>query len=383
MSNQSQIKPLDMLPVSDFDYKLPPELIAQEPAPERDCSRLMVLDRAAKTIRHHVFKDILQFLNPGDTLVLNNTKVIPAKLVGTKVGGGARIEVLLISKDKEGAQNFALVQECKKQKWMCLVKPGKRLKVGSEVVFGNGELRAKVIEKKESGEQIFEFECQGDFERLIEKLGETPLPPYIRQKVAHPSGWDLRERYQTVYAKNPGAVAAPTAGLHFTPELLDKIKHKGIEVVYLTLHTGMGTFLPMRTDYVEEHKMHKEYFEISDQTIFAIKKAKRVIAVGTTVVRALESFRGELYGETDLFIYPGYKFKVVDAIITNFHWPRSSLIVLVSAFAQASSYALQASEDTSADKSAFAGRDFIMRAYEEAILERYRFYSFGDAMLIL
>lgn len=350
---------------SDFDYNLPEELIAHEPAKKRDHSRLMVLDRQKQSIQHKYFYNIVDYLNPGDLLVLNDTKVIPARLFGEKVGGGAKVEVFLVSR-KQSA-------ESSQQIWKCLVKPGKRLKVGTEVVFGKGELIGKVVEKLETGEQIIEFSSENDFWETVHKLGQVPLPPYIKTQVT-----DYRllsTAYQTVYADKAGASAAPTAGLHFTPELLEKIKAKGIKVAYVTLHTGLATFQPVRTDNISEHQMHVEYFEVPEETVEAIRNAKRVIAVGTTVVRTLESIniasktctelcRGalRLKGNSDLFIYPGFKFKVVNAIITNFHWPKSTLIMLVSAF---------------------AGKDFTMNAYQQAIQNRYRFFSFGDAMMIL
>ena len=332
---------------SDFDYNLPEELIAHEPAKQRDHSRLMVLEREHQTIEHKHFYDLIDYLKPGDVLVLNDTKVIPARLFGIKEEGGAKIEILLVNR---------LPSDTTSQIWKCLVKPGKRLKVGSKVSFAEGELLGNVVEKLETGEQIIEF--TGDFFDVIYRYGETPLPPYIKSENRNPKS-ELIRKYQTVYAEKDGASAAPTAGLHFTPKLLKDIEKKGVEIKYLTLHTGLGTFLPVRTDDIKEHKMHEEYFEIPKETAEAVKQAKRVVAVGTTVVRALES--GGVDGSTDLFIYPGYKFKVVDALITNFHWPKSTLIMLVAAF---------------------AGKDFVMKAYQEAIKEKYRFYSFGDVMLI-
>ncbi|NQT30281.1 MAG: tRNA preQ1(34) S-adenosylmethionine ribosyltransferase-isomerase QueA [Candidatus Saganbacteria bacterium] len=370
-----------MLKTSNFDYNFPDELIAHEPSKKRDQSRLMVLDSTKHTISHKHFSDILDYLKPGDLLVLNDTKVIPARLFGTKVGGGARIEVLLIKRDpiekacgKQKVENRQSRIENRKTTWECLVKPGKRLKVGSKVRFGKGELVGTVIEKLESGEQIIEFVSRGGFWKVLHKLGKIPLPPYINTKLQvtnykkfKNSKLKLDKRYQTVYANRPGASAAPTAGLHFTPNLLKKIKAKGVKIAYLTLHTGLATFLPVRVDNLAEHKMHSESFAVPPETIKAIKKAKRVIAVGTTVVRALESSRvprspSQLFGETNLFIYPGYKFKTVDAMITNFHWPRSTLIMLVSAF---------------------AGKEFVRKAYKAAIRQKYRFFSFGDAMLIV
>lgn len=310
---------------------------------------MMVLDRSAKTIGHKHFYDISDYLNPGDLLVLNDTKVIPANLVGKKVEGEAKVEVLL-----------SKPLDIEKKIFVCLVKPGKRLKVGSKVAFGDGRLTGKVLEKLEGGEQIIEFEAQGDFWETVHGIGEVPLPPYIKAKS------NLDDRYQTIYAKQDGASAAPTAGLHFTPELLEKIKAKGVKVAYLTLHTGLATFRPVWTEEIEEHQMHSEYYDVPKETVEEIQKAKRVIAVGTTVVRTLEtvfaSKTPRLKGESDLFIFPGYKFKIVDVMITNFHWPKSTLIMLVSAF---------------------AGKDFVMSAYQKAIDEKYRFFSFGDAMLIL
>ncbi len=329
---------------SDFDYKLPESLIAHTPVKRRDHSRLLVIDRNKHSLQHKHFYDIIDYLNPGDLLVLNDTKVIPARMIGRKEAGSAKIEVFLVNQTSDSMT------------WKCLVKPGKRLKVGSKVVFGKGKLVGTVLKKIETGEQIIHFKCKGNFWKIIAKLGKVPLPPYIKKA-------NKRERYQTVYADKLGASAAPTAGLHFTNSLLRKIKKKGVKIAYITLHTGLGTFLPVRTENIKDHKMHLEYYEIPMKTVNAIKKAKRVIAVGTTSVRALESSRVPRYSsQTDLFIYPDYKFKVIDAMITNFHWPKSSLIMLVSAF---------------------AGKDFMMEAYQEAIKRKYRFFSFGDAMLIL
>jgi S-adenosylmethionine:tRNA ribosyltransferase-isomerase len=340
-----------MVKTSDFDYKFPEELIAHEPAKDRDGSRLMVLNRAEQTFEHSNFHNVIDYLLPGDLLVLNNTKVIPANLIGVKEEGGAKVEILLVSRQSSAAG---------KQVWLCLVRPGKRLKVGSRAVFANGRLVGTVLEKLASGEQLIEFESQQDFWQVVHEVGELPLPPYIKPK------GDVSARYQTVYAKNEGASAAPTAGLHFTPKLLEEIKAKGINIAYITLHTGLATFKPVRTENIEDHVMHAEYFEVPQETVKAIQKAKRVIAVGTTVVRTLEtnfaSKTQRLKGESNLFIYPGYQCKVVNALITNFHWPKSTLIMLVSAF---------------------AGKDFIMKAYQEAIREKYRFFSFGDAMLII
>jgi S-adenosylmethionine:tRNA ribosyltransferase-isomerase len=348
-----------MTKVSDFDFEVPPELVAQEPAAERDHSRLMVLDRAQQTIAHKHFYDIAEYFKPGDLLVLNDTKVMPANLVGRKEEGGGKVEVLLVS--SHGSRVTS--------RWECLVKPGKRLKVGSRVIFGENEIVGTVIEKTDSGEQIIEF--AGDLDKYMRKAGELPLPPYIRRPATSDSRLD--DRYQTVYADKEGASAAPTAGLHFTPELLDKIRAKRVKTANVTLHTGLATFKPIYADNIEDHKMHSEYFEISEETIEAVRAAERVIAVGTTSVRALEAYADEILttktprrqghkGETNLYITPGYKFKIVDAMITNFHWPRTTLILLVSAF---------------------AGKDFILEAYNTAIDKEYRFFSFGDAMLIL
>ena len=336
-------------------------MIAHEPAAKRDHSRLMVLERGSQGIEHKRFFNILDHLGPGDLLVLNDTRVIPANLVGFKAEGGAKIEVLLTKP-----------LDLERKTFVCLVRPGKRLKVGSRVIFGDGDLVGTVLEKLADGEQVIEFEVHGDFWSIVHGLGEVPLPPYINSKIQAPnskqipsSKSQLSKRYQTVYAKQDGASAAPTAGLHFTPELLEKVKAKGVEIAYLTLHTGLATFRPVWAENIEEHRMHAEQFEVPEQTIEAVQKAKRVVAVGTTVVRALEAIWGKgrgTRGETDLFIYPGYEFKIVDAMITNFHWPKSTLIMLVCAF---------------------AGRDFVMQAYQEAIRENYRLFSFGDAMLIL
>ncbi|MDD5593476.1 MAG: tRNA preQ1(34) S-adenosylmethionine ribosyltransferase-isomerase QueA [Candidatus Margulisbacteria bacterium] len=346
---------------SEFDFHVPAELIAHEPTAERDQSRLMVLDRARQTIDHRHFYDIIDYLSPGDLLVLNDTKVMPANLIGKKEDGGAKVEVLLVSRKPN--------TESRTQEWECLVKPGKRLKVGSKVLFGD-DVVGTVLEKTESGEQIIEFE--GDLAGFMKRSGEVPLPPYIKNSELQTPNSELTNRYQTVYAAKEGASAAPTAGLHFTPELLQKIKNKGVGVSYVTLHTGLATFKPVYAENVEDHKMYYESYEVPPETIEAIKKARRVIAAGTTSVRTLEAIASELTtktqrheglkGETNLFIYPGYKFKLVDAMITNFHWPRTTLIMLVSAL---------------------AGKDFIMRAYQAAIEEKYRFFSFGDAMLIL
>jgi S-adenosylmethionine:tRNA ribosyltransferase-isomerase len=368
---------------SDFDFQVPPELIAQQPADQRDHSRLMVLDRSSQSIGHKHFFDIIDYLKPGDLLVLNDTKVMPANLVGKKEESGSKVEVLLLKRIKveavfrspfDGDLKVAAII------WECLVKPGKKLKVGSKVIFGENEVIGTVLEKTDSGEQIIEF--QGDLNAYIQAHGQVPLPPYINSSFDIRNS-SLKERYQTVYADKEGASAAPTAGLHFTPELLNKIRAKGIKIANVTLHTGLATFKPIYADNIEDHKMHSEYFEISEETIEAVRKAERVIAIGTTSVRVLETYADEILtakaprpafdesaagrhqghkGETNLYITPGYEFKIVDAMITNFHWPRTTLILLVSAF---------------------AGKDFILKAYNTAIDKEYRFFSFGDAMLIL
>lgn len=366
---------------SDFDFEFPPELIAHVPANKRDHSRLMVLNRQHQTIENKHFYDIVDYLKPGDLLVLNDTKVMPANLIGRKEDGGAKAEVLLVKRLKSEHRTLSseLGALCSNI-WECLVKPGKRLKVGSRVIFGEEEVIGTVLEKTETGEQIIGF--SGDLEGYMHKSGQIPLPPYVKMtndklqmtNEGKDSELYIKDRYQTVYAKKEGAAAAPTAGLHFTSELLKKAKGKGVGVAYLTLHTGLATFKPIYADKIEDHTMHSESFEIPEETIAAVKKAKRVIAVGTTSVRALETMGGGTQntehgtlntgrkGETNLFIYPGYKFKVVNAMITNFHWPRTSLILLVSAF---------------------AGKEFIKQAYQTAIQEQYRFFSFGDAMFIV
>ncbi|WP_102400535.1 tRNA preQ1(34) S-adenosylmethionine ribosyltransferase-isomerase QueA [Haloimpatiens massiliensis] len=338
--------------VKDFYFDLPEELIAQHPAEKRDESRLMVLNKNSGEIEHKHFKDILMYLNPGDCLVLNNTRVLPARLIGSKEGTGGKIE-------------FLLLKRIDRDKWETLVKPGKKAKVGSEFIFGNGELKAKVVDIGEEGSRIVQFKYDGIFEEVLDRLGQMPLPPYIKEKLTD------KERYQTVYSKEVGSAAAPTAGLHFTEELLEKIKAKGVKVAFLTLHVGLGTFRPVKVDKIEEHHMHSEYYSMSKETADIINETKkaggRIIAVGTTSSRTLETIGeengivSEKSGWTDIFIYPGYKFKVVDALITNFHLPESTLIMLVSAL---------------------AGRENIMNAYNTAVKEKYRFFSFGDAMFI-
>ena len=338
--------------VSDFYYDLPEELIAQTPIEKRDESRLMVLNRANQTIEHKTFKDIIDYLEPGDCLVRNNTKVIPARLYGKKATG-AKIEFLLLNRIEGDI-------------WECIVRPGHKLKPGTEVEFGDGILKAKVLDVMEGGTRKVEFKYEGIFNEILDKIGLMPLPPYIHESLKD------NDRYQTVYAKYEGSAAAPTAGLHFTPELFEKIKAKGIDVANVTLHVGIGTFRPVKVENVEEHHMHSDHFYIkqedADKINNAKKNGKRVIAVGTTSCRVLETIADEngmvkpTEGDTQIFIYPGYKYKCLDGLVTNFHLPESTLIMLVSAL---------------------AGRDYIMKAYNEAVKERYRFFSFGDAMLIL
>ncbi|OSA94685.1 UNVERIFIED_ORG: tRNA preQ1(34) S-adenosylmethionine ribosyltransferase-isomerase QueA [Clostridium botulinum] len=338
--------------VKDFDFYLPEELIAQHPLEKRDTSRLMVLDKETGEISHKNFYDIIDYLNEGDTLVLNNTRVMPARLIGEKEGTGGKIE-------------FLLLKRVDKDRWECLAKPGKSARVGRRFTFGDGKLKAEVVEVKENGNRIVEFYYEGIFEEVLDSLGEMPLPPYIHERL------EDRERYQTVYSKENGSAAAPTAGLHFTEELLHKIKEKGINIAYVTLHVGLGTFRPVKVETVEDHEMHSEYYHLSKEDAEVInetkKRGNRVISVGTTSTRTLETIADEdgnvkeTSGWTNIFIYPGYKFKVVDRLITNFHLPESTLIMLVSTL---------------------AGKEHVMNAYEEAVKERYRFFSFGDAMFI-
>jgi len=340
--------------LSLFDYDLPEELIAQYPLPKREESGLMVLDRKSRSITHSQFRFIGEFLSPNDLLVLNDTKVIPARLVGKKCETGAKIELFLVA-------------EKERDIWEALIKPGKRVKNGTVVEFGEGILKAQVSAKLEAGTYIVRLKYQGRLQEILSQIGQTPLPPYIKRQ---PEPID-KIRYQNVYAAKNGAVAAPTAGLHFTQELLDSLQQKGIGVTNLTLHVGLGTFQPVKAEEVEAHKMHAEYFEISPEAAEQInlckQKGGRIVAVGTTSVRTLETVADNnrvvpKIGFTDLFIYPGYKFKIVDALITNFHLPKSTLLMLVSTF---------------------ASREFVLEAYQEAIKQRYRFYSYGDAMLIL
>ena len=338
--------------VEDFDYYLPENLIAQTPLEKRDTSRLLVLDKKTGEIEHKHFYDIIEYLNEGDTLVLNDTKVLPARLIGEKEETKAVIEILLL-KNISGDD------------WECLVKPARRIKVGTIVTFGNGLLKAKCIKEEAEGIRHFTLIYSGILMEILEQLGTMPLPPYIHEKLADQS------RYQTVYAKEIGSAAAPTAGLHFTKDLLEKIKEKGVNIAYITLHVGLGTFRPVSVDKVEEHKMHTEYYQMSKETAELLTKTKenhkRIISVGTTSTRTLETIMTkynefkECSGWTNIFIYPGYEFKAIDAVITNFHLPKSTLVMLVSAL---------------------AGRENILNAYKTAVNEEYRFFSFGDAMLI-
>ena len=338
--------------LKDFNYDLPEELIAQDPLEDRSSSRLMVLHKDTGRIEHKIFRDIIDYLNPGDCLVINDTKVIPARLMGIKEDTGAAIEVLLLKRNADDV-------------WECLVKPGKKARTGARIVFGEGLLVGEIVDVIEDGNRMIKFHYEGIFEEILDKLGQMPLPPYITHKLQD------KNRYQTVYARNEGSAAAPTAGLHFTKELLEKIKEKGVNVVSITLHVGLGTFRPVKVDKIEEHHMHTETFNISKEAADTINRVRaaggRVIAVGTTSCRTLESAAADdgtipaRSGDTDIFIYPGYKFKAIDCLITNFHLPESTLIMLVSAL---------------------AGRDNIMNAYETAVKERYRFFSFGDAMFI-
>lgn len=337
--------------VTDFDYELPEELIAQTPMEKRDESRLMVLDRKEQTIEHKHFKDVIDYLEPGDVLVRNNTKVIPARLYGKKETG-AKVE-------------FLLLNNMEKDIWECIVRPGNKLHIGAKVIFGDGLLKAEVLDTMPGGTRKVKFHYEGIFNEILDKIGLMPLPPYIHESLKE------KDRYQTVYAKYEGSAAAPTAGLHFTPELLKKIEEKGIDIANVTLHVGIGTFRPVKEDTVEAHQMHSEHFYIKEEDCEKINKAKksghRVIAVGTTSCRVLETIADDngyvkpTEGDTQIFIYPGYKFRCLDALITNFHLPQSTLVMLVSAL---------------------AGKDYIMKAYKEAVEQKYRFFSFGDAMLI-
>lgn len=337
---------------SDFYYELPEELIAQDPLEDRSSSRLLVLDKKTGETEHHVFREIVNYLDPGDCLVINDTKVIPARLIGAKEETGAKIEVLLL---KRGADDV----------WETLVKPGRKAKPGTRISFGDGLLTGEVVDIVDEGNRLIRFEYDGIFEEILDRLGQMPLPPYITHQLKD------KDRYNTVYAEHPGSAAAPTAGLHFTPELLEKIRDKGVDIAHVTLHVGLGTFRPVKVDDVENHHMHSEFYMIDETAAEKINRAKengkRVICVGTTSCRTIESAADEngrlkaCSGWTDIFIYPGYQFKILDALITNFHLPESTLVMLVSAL---------------------AGRDHVLAAYEEAVRERYRFFSFGDAMFI-
>ena len=338
---------------SDFYFDLPQELIAQDPLEDRSSSRLLVLDRETGKTEHHIFKDVIDYLNPGDCLVINNTKVIPARLFGSKEGTEAKIEILLLKRKENDV-------------WETLVKPGKKAKPGTRISFGDGLLTGEVIDVVEEGNRLIKFTYDGIFEEILDQLGQMPLPPYITHQLKD------KNRYQTVYAKHDGSAAAPTAGLHFTPELLKAIKAKGVNIAHVTLHVGLGTFRPVKVEDVTNHHMHSEFYIVEEDQAKLINETKqrggKIVSVGTTSCRTLESAtdeQGILHagsGWTDIFIYPGYKFKMIDRLITNFHLPESTLLMLVSAL---------------------AGKDKIMAAYEEAVKERYRFFSFGDAMMIL
>ena len=339
--------------VKDFYYDLPQELIAQDPLEDRSSSRLMVLDKITGEVEHRHFKDITEYLRPGDCLVINNTKVIPARLYGVKEGTEAKIEILLLKRKENDI-------------WETLVKPGKKCKIGTKIVFGEGILTGEVVDIVEEGNRLIQFHYEGIFEEILDRLGQMPLPPYITHQLQD------KNRYQTVYAKYDGSAAAPTAGLHFTPELLQQVRDMGVEIAEVTLHVGLGTFRPVKETDVLKHHMHSEFYKIEQSEADKINKAKkeghRVIAVGTTSTRTLESaadengFLTEKSGWTAIFIYPGYQFKVIDALITNFHLPESTLVMLVSAL---------------------AGREHVLAAYETAVEEKYRFFSFGDAMFIV
>ena len=338
---------------SDFFYELPEELIAQDPLEDRTASRLLVLDRKTDKLEHKIFSDVIDYLKPGDCLVINNTRVIPARLIGEKEDTGGKVEILLLKRRENDI-------------WESLVKPGKKLRPGARVTFGDGRLKAEILEIAEEGNRLVKFYYEGIFEEILDSLGEMPLPPYITHKL------EDKEMYQTVYARFDGSAAAPTAGLHFTNELLEKIRQKGIKIASITLHVGLGTFRPVKVEDVNNHHMHTEWYEVNKEAADIINETKknggRVICVGTTSCRTIESVADEnglmsaKTGETDIFIYPGYKFKVMDGLITNFHLPESTLVMLVSAF---------------------AGKERVLSAYETAVKERYRFFSFGDAMILI
>ena len=337
---------------SDFYYDLPEELIAQDPLEDRSSSRLLVLNKETGEREHRVFRDIIEYLHPGDCLVINDTKVIPARMIGERVGTGAKIEVLLLKRKENDV-------------WETLVRPGKKMKIGAQVSFGDGLLIGEVVGIVEEGNRLIKFRYEGIFEEVLDRLGQMPLPPYITHQLKD------RNRYNTVYATHEGSAAAPTAGLHFTPELLEEIQKKGVDIARVTLHVGLGTFRPVKVENVTEHHMHSEFYQIDEEAAEKINRAKagggRVICVGTTSCRTIESAAAEdghlkaCSGWTEIFIYPGYKFKVLDCLITNFHLPESTLIMLIAAL---------------------AGREHVLEAYEEAVRERYRFFSFGDAMFI-
>ena len=337
---------------SDFYYDLPEELIAQDPLKDRSSSRLLVLDKESGAVSHHVFREITDYLEAGDCLVINDTKVIPARLIGSKIGTNAKIEILLLKRKENNV-------------WETLVKPGKKAKIGTRISFGDGLLVGEVIDIVEEGNRLVQFTFDGIFEEILDQLGQMPLPPYITHQL------EDKDRYNTVYAAHSGSAAAPTAGLHFTPELLEEIQKKGVDIARVTLHVGLGTFRPVKVDEITDHHMHSEFYQIGEEAAEKINRAKenghRVICVGTTSCRTIESAADEnghmeaKSGWTEIFIYPGYRFKVLDCLITNFHLPESTLIMLVSAL---------------------AGREHVLAAYEEAVKERYRFFSFGDAMLI-
>ncbi len=338
---------------TDFYYELPEELIAQDPLEDRSSSRLLVLDRKSGAVSHHVFREITEYLKEGDCLVINDTKVIPARLIGSKIGTDAKIEVLLLKRKENNI-------------WETLVKPGKKMKAGAKISFGDGLLTGEVIDIVEEGNRLIRFSFEGIFEEILDQLGQMPLPPYITHQLQD------KNRYQTVYAKHTGSAAAPTAGLHFTPELLRAIEERGIEIAKVTLHVGLGTFRPVKVDEITDHHMHSEFYQIDEEAAKKINRVKatgnRVICVGTTSCRTIESAADESghlkakSGWTNIFIYPGYEFRALDGLITNFHLPESTLIMLVSAL---------------------AGRENVLAAYEEAVKERYRFFSFGDAMLVI
>ena len=341
-----------MMKKEDFYFELPQELIAQDPLEDRSGSRLLVLDKESGEIEHRTFRDIKEYLEPGDCLVINDTKVIPARLIGSKVGTNAKIEILLLKRKENDI-------------WETLVKPGKKAKPGTKISFGEGLLIGEVLDVVDEGNRLIQFSYEGIFEEILDQLGQMPLPPYITHQL------EDKNRYQTVYAKHSGSAAAPTAGLHFTPELLEEIKESGVEIAHVTLHVGLGTFRPVKVENIQEHHMHSEFYRIEASEAEKINRAKReghrVICVGTTSCRTVESAAkpdgtlSECSGWTEIFIYPGYRFKVLDCLLTNFHLPESTLIMLVSAL---------------------AGREHVLHAYEEAVKERYRFFSFGDAMFI-